>query len=469
MASIFKSLHNKFTKLPENLPAQYSESNYYRFLVTANYGYFSSAIIHFLLILLFLAIDINALALYNVASACFWVLLIAINLKGYWKTALTLGYVEVLIHSILCTVIIGWASNFHYFLLIFPVVVFLAPLDVRTKTVAAGVTTVIYALLSHVSQSLIPLRTLDTSLFSMLHIANIFSFCFVLSYVAYYYSLSARQAEEKLQQAHQKTNAALMERNQALIRLNKELAEAVDYVRTMLPQPIKEGPVRIEWKFIPSTSLGGDAFGYHWLDDENFAVYLLDVSGHGVGAALLSVSVMNALRSESLLNTDFCDPEQVLAALNEAFPGEHNNDMFFTIWYGVYNKSSQSLTYASGGHPPALLFGGMPSEKCEMFMLRTKNHVIGGMPDISYEKSIQKISNPSCLFIFSDGVYEIQKTDGSMWQLKEFAEFVKKPSAENQSDLERIYQYVKKINQYDAFEDDFTLIEVIFNDGAMTT
>jgi hypothetical protein len=93
MASIFKSLHNKFTKLPENLPAQYSESNYYRFLVTANYGYFSSAIIHFLLILLFLAIDINALALYNVASACFWVLLIAINLKGYWKTALTLGYV----------------------------------------------------------------------------------------------------------------------------------------------------------------------------------------------------------------------------------------------------------------------------------------------------------------------------------------------------------------------------------------
>jgi phosphoserine phosphatase RsbU/P len=102
--------------------------------------------------------------------------------------------------------------------------------------------------------------------------------------------------------------------------------------------------VRIDWKFIPSNSLGGDAFGYHWLDDDNFAIYLLDISGHGVGAALLSVSVMNALRSESLLNTDFCEPDQVLASLNHAFPGEQHNDMFFTIWYGVFNKSSYSLT-----------------------------------------------------------------------------------------------------------------------------
>jgi serine phosphatase RsbU (regulator of sigma subunit) len=414
---------------------------------------------------LFVGIGIHALAIYNIVSTCFWCLMVMINLKGYWKTALALAYTEVLINSVLCTVIIGWDSNFHYFLLIFPIVVFLAPLAVRIKAVSAGVTTGIYALLSHTSQSLVPLRTLDASLFSTLHIANIFSFCFVLSYVAYYYSLSASQAEERLHQAHEKTNAALTERNQALIRLNKELAEAVDYVRTMLPQPIKEGPVRIDWKFIPSTSLGGDAFGYHWLDGENFAIYLLDVSGHGVGAALLSVSVMNALRSQTLLDTDFCDPEQVLAALNGAFPGEQNNDMFFTIWYGVYNKSLQSLTYASGGHPPALLFEGMPSRKSEMFMLRTKNNVIGGVPDVSYKKGTHKINNPSCMYIFSDGVYEILKTDGIMWQFKEFSDFVSKPGTAKQSDLDRIYQHAKQLNQYDSFEDDFTIIEVVFDAG----
>jgi serine phosphatase RsbU (regulator of sigma subunit) len=101
-------------------------------------------------------------------------------------------------------------------------------------------------------------------------------------------------------------------------------------------------------------SLGGDSFGCHWLDEDTFAIYLVDVSGHGVGAALLSVSVMNALRSQSLPDINFNNPEQVLASLNVAFPSEENNDMFFTIWYGVYNKSTRELTYASVGHPPAL-------------------------------------------------------------------------------------------------------------------
>ena len=91
------------------------------------------------------------------------------------------------------------------------------------------------------------------------------------------------------------------------------------------------------------------------MDDDHFAIYLIDVSGHGVGAALLSVSVMNVLRSESFTKTDFKTPEQILESLNHAFPGEDNNDMFFTIWYGIYNKRTKVLTYASGGHPPALL------------------------------------------------------------------------------------------------------------------
>jgi sigma-B regulation protein RsbU (phosphoserine phosphatase) len=463
MSSILNRLQDLFTKLPENLPSQYTEANYYRFLVTANYGYFSSGIIHLLLILLFFLIGVKSLALYNLASVILWIFVIKINLKGRWKTALTLAYFEVLMHSILCIVILGWVSSFQFFLLIFQIVVFLAPLSIKTKIISAAANTVLYAALSFYSQLVSPLNVLEPSLLTALHIGNIISFCFVLSLVAYYYSLSAGQAEEKLKAAHERTNAALVERNQALIRLNEQLSEAVDYVKTMLPPPIKKGPVRIDWKFIPSNSLGGDAFGYHWLDDDNFAIYLLDVSGHGVGAALLSVSVMNALRSETLLKADFREPEQVLASLNNAFPGEQHNDMFFTIWYGVYNKSSQSLTYASGGHPPALLFGGMPSDKSEMFMLRTKNYVIGGLPDVEYQKGVQKVINPSCMYIFSDGVYEIPRADGSMWPFKEFSEFVQQPSSEIQSDIERIFLQAKKLNQFDSFEDDFTIIEVVFN------
>ena len=90
----------------------------------------------------------------------------------------------------------------------------------------------------------------------------------------------------------------------------------------------------------------------------HFAVYLLDVCGHGVGAALLSVSALNAIRSEALPQTDFHRPGGVLAALNKAFPMERQNDMFFTAWYGVFHRPSRRLRWAGGGHPPALLLPG---------------------------------------------------------------------------------------------------------------
>ena len=266
--------------------------------------------------------------------------------------------------------------------------------------------------------------------------------------------------EEKVALRTQELEEALTERNQALVDLNQELAEATEYVRSILPLPINQREISVDWKFVPSASLGGDAFGYHWLDDDHFIIYLNDVSGHGVGAALLSVSVMNALRSQSLPDTDFKDPEQVLASLNVAFPGEKNNDMFFTIWYGVYQKSTRELTYASGGHPPALLFGDTPQDNSRVEQLRTPNQVIGAMPDATYQKNKQVIGEQSVLYIFSDGVYEIEKSDGSMWQFDEFTNIMNKPGPDNQSRLDHLYQHAKLIGNQENFEDDFTIVEV---------
>ena len=198
------------------------------------------------------------------------------------------------------------------------------------------------------------------------------------------------------------------------------------------------------------------------MDEDYFALYLIDVSGHGVGAALLSVSVMNVLRSQSLPNTDFKDPEQVLGSLNATFPGEENNDMFFTIWYGVFNKSTRELTYASGGHPPALLLGGNSTEDSKSTLLRTPNYVVGGMSEATYEKRECLIGEHDRLYIFSDGVYEIEKSDGSMWRFEEFAEFMNEVKAEGQSILDHLHRYAGNLRQSDNFEDDFTIVEVSF-------
>ena len=68
----------------------------------------------------------------------------------------------------------------------------------------------------------------------------------------------------------------------------------------------------------------------------NVALYLIDVSGHGVSAAMHSVSVANILRPKAL-SVDLRDPAAVLESLNEAFPMDAHDDMYFTIWYGVYS------------------------------------------------------------------------------------------------------------------------------------
>ncbi len=221
---------------------------------------------------------------------------------------------------------------------------------------------------------------------------------------------------------HSKGYIRLLERNEAFEKLAKsqaalqaELDEAADYVRSLLPDP-EEGRISTSWEFIPSQDLGGDAFGYHWIDDDHFAIYLLDVCGHGVGAALLSISVINVLRTGALAGTDYFSPKSVLNSLNAAFPMEKNNQMFFTIWYGVYNKGNNQLIYASGGHPPGLLI----DPENHIHQLNTEGFLIGGVSDAVFEEKSIEVKKGSSLVIYSDGVYEIKRADGSRTTIDDF-------------------------------------------------
>ena len=255
----------------------------------------------------------------------------------------------------------------------------------------------------------------------------------------------------------------LLQRNEALRQLTAELNEAAEYVKKILPEPIRQGPVLTDWRFIPSTSLGGDSFGYHALDEDHFAIYLIDVCGHGVGAALLSVSVMNVLRSQTLPNTDFREPDQVLSALNDTFQMEDHNNMYFTIWYGVYNMKTRSLVYANGGHPPALLLEGTPGEDGRVVRLANKNTIIGGLPGLSYRRDVCQVPAPARLYVFSDGVYEVAAPGGTMWELDEFVEFMSAPPPDGTgSNLDRLWSHVRRLRGSDNLEDDFSILEVDF-------
>ena len=138
-------------------------------------------------------------------------------------------------------------------------------------------------------------------------------------------------------------------------RMRKEFAAGVNYVRACIPPPM-QGKVAVDWRYIPSSTLGGDTIGYHWIDDDHLALYLIDVTGHGLDSALLSISINNMIRSGSLPGADMRRPDQVLATLNESFQGRQHSNKFFTIWYGVYCSSTRVLTWSGGGHHASLLF-----------------------------------------------------------------------------------------------------------------
>jgi sigma-B regulation protein RsbU (phosphoserine phosphatase) len=241
-------------------------------------------------------------------------------------------------------------------------------------------------------------------------------------------------------------------------RISMELSEAKAYLLSLLPQPMQQ-PFAADWRFIPSSELGGDCFGYHWIDDDHFALYLLDVCGHGVGAALLSVTALNVLRSHALNGVDFRKPPEVLSATNALFPMEQQNNRYFTLWYGVYQRSTRTLTYSSGGHPPALLFepGAVTAKK-----LATRGMMIGAMPESRYPSQSCEVPAGSRLFLFCDGAYEITLPEGRVYTLDEFATLLGWLAAEGPIDLDTIINQIFQLRGSNELEDDLSLIAIQF-------
>src|SRR5262245_6019358 len=240
--------------------------------------------------------------------------------------------------------------------------------------------------------------------------------------------LNQREARfiAKLEAAHKELKVAhheLAESREALLRthnrLQQQLREAEHYVRAILPPPIAE-PFSVDWLYVPSAQLGGDSLGYHWIDAEHFALYLLDVSGHGVGSALLSVAAAQTLRSGTLRDADLRRPDEVLGSLNQIYRMEQQNNLYFTIWYGVYHQPTRRLRYASAGHPAPILISGPDPQHLDASLLEASGVPVGMIPNIRYDWQECTLSSPSRLFLFSDGVTEINKPDGTMLEFEDF-------------------------------------------------
>ncbi|MDA8425726.1 MAG: fused response regulator/phosphatase [Treponema sp.] len=262
-------------------------------------------------------------------------------------------------------------------------------------------------------------------------------------------------------------------------RLRAELRGGAAYVRSLLPPRLSAPGLRTDWMFIPSASLGGDVFGYHRIRGQEcedappeegaaeadepgpLALYLIDVSGHGIESALFSVTLMNLLKSQVLPGADFGDPASVLARLSASFRMEEQNYLYFTAWYGIWDPESRELTFASAGSPPAVLVlpGGGTIE------LQTGGVIVGLDSKADYRTDSMIIPRGSRLYLFSDGIYEFRDRADRIFGLESFVALLSNrvaACAQGVSGLDGVLHDVQARSATTRFQDDVSLVEFDF-------
>jgi phosphoserine phosphatase RsbU/P len=223
-----------------------------------------------------------------------------------------------------------------------------------------------------------------------------------------------REAESELRTV----SLQLEEANRAL-RLG--LRAAAEIQRALLPMTLPEPPgIRFSWRFRPSSELAGDTLNVLWLDPTRVALYLVDVSGHGVPAALLSVTLSRWLSTIpgqiTLLSPDassptgyrVAEPTEVVERLNRQFPFDFRTSQYFTILYGLLQVESREFRYVSAGHPPFVHIGCNDRPR----LIRTSGFPVGLVPHASYEEQVISLSPGERLLFFTDGIAEAGQENG---------------------------------------------------------
>ncbi|MFZ1936161.1 MAG: SpoIIE family protein phosphatase [Thermoguttaceae bacterium] len=227
------------------------------------------------------------------------------------------------------------------------------------------------------------------------------------------FSTAFNSMTQQLREAFAKIERQNQDLARANQRMKRDLDAAARVQRTLLPEgfPHVEG-LDFAWTYRPCDELAGDALNIVRINDDLIALYLLDVSGHGVPAALLSVTVTRNLHpragaAPSLVtgpgaNPDAVEPVQVAARLNALYPMESNGDHYFTMIYGLLDVRTRRLRFTVAGHPaPILVREGSPAQRLDV-----TGYAIGMFDEAEYEQSVVDLQRGDRLYLHSDGVTE---------------------------------------------------------------
>ena len=256
------------------------------------------------------------------------------------------------------------------------------------------------------------------------------------------FELRARlQAGERIIQLEQKLSGRNeeLERANAQIsvinqRMKNDLQMAARVQQALLPQKLPEIPgVNFAWTFQPCDELAGDILNVFRLDEKHVGLYVLDVSEHGIPAALLAVTISRLLSPlmsqssvlkkpiEDLPRYSLVRPAQVGAQLNRQFPMMAQSGQYFTLIYGVLDLETREFTYLQAGHPSPLY---LPAEAGKIIVLEGAGLPVGFLEDAAYEEYCLPLRCGDRLYLYSDGISEARNSAGEQFSTERMMEIL---------------------------------------------
>lgn len=141
---------------------------------------------------------------------------------------------------------------------------------------------------------------------------------------------------------------------------------------------------------------------------------------------------------------------------------DNHDQMMFTIWYGVYHTGRRELNYAGAGHPPVLLLSGSDEAPTDCQQLESNGPICGIIEGMPFTATVCAIEPGARIYVYSDGVFEILKTDGCMWDFKEFLTLMAAPLSEGESAIDRLHRKTHQLHGNQPLDDDFSILELRF-------
>ncbi len=238
---------------------------------------------------------------------------------------------------------------------------------------------------------------------------------------------------------------------------DKEFKIAHQVQQNLFPDEL---PSAAGWGFagycLPAREVGGDYYDLFRIDEDHVALALGDVSGKGLGPALLMSSVHALVRS--YLRRPGAEPAGLVAELNEHFESSSSPGMFITFFLGILDVTTGQLRYVNGGHNRGIVTG---TGTGEIIYLETGGMVVGAMPGVGFEQGVITLEPGSALTLFSDGVTEAVNEKGDMFEEERLAAvLLAAAGTDAEATLNRVLKEVDRFRGRCELTDDLSVVVV---------